>query len=91
MDFGFGFAVKTLPDHECRGEDRRIDGFATRVVKRDLDDEGHGTIVSWPVWHVKTLGHAQAIVEREFGDLRVRQKRKVPFDLIRKNRALAIA
>ena len=83
MDLRFGFAVKALTDQERPREDRRVDGLRARIVQRDVDHERDRPIVRGAVRHVETFGDEEPIVERELGDLRVRQERELALDPMR--------
>jgi hypothetical protein len=91
VHFLFGFAIEALTDDQRPRKDRDLGALRRLIVQGHVDDEGDGAIVTRSVRDVEALGDANALVEREFRDLRVGQEGELALDLTRKERVAAIA
>ena len=61
--------------------------FRARIVERDVHHERNRAVERRTVRYVERFCNVQAIFERELGDLRVGQERKLARDLVRKERS----
>ena len=55
-------------------------------MQGDVDDEAHRPVEARTVRDVKRFGYVNRLLEGELGNLRVRQKRELPIDLMREIR-----